>query len=380
MMVDMSELEVKNFTCIDGCGMCCLCQPELSNEELKIFEMDEYLRNGLTREHVDGRRTAKPNAIKLQGDHGACHFLRKRLCTINEIKPHFCRQFPVHIHVMRRVQLNVNLSCRGVTNGGDSLKTYAKSLISAISENRLANELDEARKIVIEFDQRCKNAGVYQTSERMKSVATKLLPLIEKEDGVAKLLAFADKQPEIGDSEEDRIVALIETTAPAKDIDTLARDSNYDMFNIDDLAKLPVYVDENLRWIVFRSIDGRIKTDVLEEDGTLAPLMTLDIKDLSLLKKDEDARHVFGEYAKLILSRDPLFGNVATVCDLHEYRHDLMTVYLGVLGTTMLDLWWRASLVARLKGKKAIDGKIATEGIRAFDMDFLDAPTIGSFI
>ena len=380
MMIDMSELEGKNFTCISGCGMCCLCQPELSAEEMKIFETDQFLLNGLTREHVDGRKTAKPNAIKLQGNHGACHFMKNRLCTINELKPNFCRQFPVHIHVLKRIQLNANLSCRGIVEGNGSLKGYAKTLISSIPEARLATELDAARKVAGEFDERCKNAGVYQPADRMKSVATKLIPLIEKQDGVAKLLAFADEQPEIGNIPEEQILAQITATGPATDIDKLARESNYDMFDIDDFSKLPVYVDEQLRWIVFHSKEGKIQTEILEEDGTLKPLMSIEIEKLNLLQRSDEARSIFAKYAELQISRDPFYGNVASVCDLHEYRHDLLTVYLGVLGTTMLDLWWRASLVARLKGKKSIDGSLAREGIKAFDMDCLDAPTIGSFI
>jgi hypothetical protein len=65
---------------------------------------------------------------------------------------------------------------------------------------------------------------------------------------------------------------------------------------------------------------------------------------------------------------------------MHGYRHDLITVYLGVLGTTMLDLWWRASLLGRVENARKIDAKMAMEGIRAFDMDCLDAPTFGAFI
>ena len=381
MMVDMSELDGKSFACIDGCGMCCLCQPELSDEELKLFETDEFLRSGLTREHLDGRRSARPNAIKLQGGRGACHFLKNRRCTINELKPKFCRQFPVHVHVLRRIQLNVNLSCRGVREeGGSSMRSYGKTLISSIPETKLYSELEEARKVADEFDERCKNAGIYQSPERTRAVAARLLPLFEEHDGIAKLLAFADREPEIGDLPDEEIMAEIAATPPAPDTDAIVRESNYEMFNVDDLSRLPVYVDEELRWTVFHSRDGKIQVEILEEDGTLRPVKSIETDDVTLLHRTEDARKLFSKYAELLISRDPFFGNVSSVCDLHGYKHDFLTVYIGVLATTLLDLWWRASLITSLREKRKIDANLAREGIIAFDMDCLDAPTIGAFI
>jgi len=380
MMVDTSELEGRSFVCLEGCGMCCLCQPELSDEELKIFETDQYLKNGLTREHVDGRRTAKPNAIKLQGECGACNFLKNRLCTIHEIKPHFCRQFPVHIHLLRRVQLNVNLSCRGVTDGGSSLKTYGKTLVTSIPESVLNETLAAVKNVVHDFDRMCHDAGIFQTSERMRSVATRLLPVLAKEDGIGKLLAFADDEPEIGSMPEDEVAEHVLTTGPAKDLEIVARDSNYEQFNLSEIAKLPVYVDEKFNWNLIQSKDGEINWMVLEEDGTVTPTVSIDPAEIGLLRRDDDALRIFSDYAKILISRDAFLGNAYNVCDMHDYRHDLVTVYLGVLGTTMLDLWWRTSLLGKVYKAKKIDGWLAREGVKAFDMDCLDAPTLGAFI
>lgn len=379
-MVDMAELEDKSFTCLQGCAMCCLCQPELSEEEMKVFETDDYLRGGLTREHVDGRRSAKPNAIKLQGECGACNFLKNRLCTIHEIKPHFCRQFPVHVHLLRRVQLSVNLSCRGVTDGGNSLKAYGKSLVSSIPENVLSDTLATVRKVVGEFDQRSHEAGVHQTPERMRSVASRLLPLLATDDGVGKLLAFADDEPEIGHMPEDEIFERVMSTAPAKDLEIVARDSNYEQFELKELAKLPVYVDGDFRWNLIQSKGGKINWMILEEDGTVTPHLGLDPVEIRLMGRTQESLARFADYAKVLISRDAFLGNVYNVCDMHDYRHDLMTVYLGVLGTSMLDLWWRTSLLGMVYGAKRMDSALAIEGIRAFDMDCLDAPTLGAFI
>jgi hypothetical protein len=267
-----------------------------------------------------------------------------------------------------------------VTDGGTSLKAYAKNLISYIPENKLAEELAEAKKVAGEFDQRCRSAGVYQGSERIRAVTAKVIPILLRDDGVAKLLAYANEQPEIGSTPDDDIVMQIETTEPAGDVDRLARESNYDMFDLDEISKLPVYVDENLRWVVFQSKEGKIKCSVLEEDGSMKSLASFTIDELRLMPRDSEALSVFADYARLLNIRDPFMGNAASICDMHDYKHDLLTVYLGVLGTTMLDLWWRASLIAKMKGRNKIDKAMAIEGVKAYDMDCLDAPTIGSFI
>jgi hypothetical protein len=52
---------------------------------------------------------------------------------------------------------------------------------------------------------------------------------------------------------------------------------------------------------------------------------------------------------------------------------------MGVLSTSMLDMIWRASLIAHVKGTK-LDGDGVREGIIYYDMDRLDGPSIGAFI
>jgi len=380
MIVDMSELDGKSYTCLEGCAMCCLCQPELSNEEVRMFETDPYLSGGLTREHIDGRKSAKPTAIKLQGGCGACYFLKNRMCTIHELKPHFCRQFPVHVHLLRRVQLNVNLSCRGVSDGGHTLKTYAKTLLTSIPEAELEKDLATVRNVVGEFDQMCHEAGVHEAPEKMRSVATRLLPMIAKEGGAGRLLAFADNEPAVGKMPETDIVNAVRASGPADDLDRLAWESNYEQFAIDDVAKLPVYVDEGFGWNLIQSRDGKINWLALEEDGSLRLQKSLDPKEVTLLPIEREGLATFADYARVLISRDAFLGSAYNVCDQHKYQHDLMTVYLGVLGTSLLDLWWRTSLLGRILKMQKIDRWLSLEGVRAFDMDSLDAPTIGAFI
>jgi Fe-S-cluster containining protein len=380
MIVDMSELDGKSYTCLEGCAMCCLCQPELTKEEVKMFETDLYLSGGLTDEHIDGRKSPIPNAVKLQGGCGACHFLKNRLCTIHEIKPHFCRQFPVHVHLLRRVQLSANLSCRGVSEGGSTLKNYAKTVLAGIPDEELESDLAAVRKVVGEFDQMCHEAGVHQPPEKMRSVATKLLPMIAKDGGVGRLLAFADGEPSVGGMPEADIVKAVRAKEPEEELDQIARESNYEQFEIGDVAKLPVYVDERFGWNLIQSRNGKVNWIALEEDGSLRVQKSFDPEDISLLTVEREGLAAFADYARVLISRDAFLGSVYNVCNQHRYQHDLMTVYLGVLGTSMLDLWWRASLLGKVLKMPKIDRWLALEGVRAFDMDSLDAPTIGAFV
>jgi Fe-S-cluster containining protein len=376
----MYELEGKSYDCLNGCGMCCLCQPELSNDELKVFETDPYLRDGLTRDHIDGRKSAKANAIKLQGGCGACHFLKNRICTIHEIKPRFCRQFPVHVHLLRRAQLSVNLSCRGISEGGQSLKAYGKALFASIPEKDVEEDFSKVKEVVTDFDGRCKEAGVYQTPERLRSVATKALPIIAKQGGTGKLLAFADSEPAIGKMPDSDILNELRGAIQEENLDQLASESNYEQFEIEDIAKLPVYVDEHMRWNLIQSRDGKINWIVLQEDGTMQLQKSMDVGEISLLPFEKDGLSAFADYARVLIGRDAFMGSVYSICNQHRYRHDLMTVYLGVLGNSLLDLWWRASLLGKVGDMKRINRTLATEGVRAYDMDSLDAPTVGAFI
>ncbi|MDR1954854.1 MAG: YkgJ family cysteine cluster protein, partial [Candidatus Methanoplasma sp.] len=36
--IDYSEVRGRKAECIDGCGLCCLCQPEVLAEERRFFE------------------------------------------------------------------------------------------------------------------------------------------------------------------------------------------------------------------------------------------------------------------------------------------------------------------------------------------------------
>jgi Fe-S-cluster containining protein len=375
MNIDTTELEGKAFSCIENCAMCCLCQPGLDVEEVTAFEK-AGLTDGLTRENVQGYVSEDPTVIKLQGSNGACHFLKDRSCTIYEQRPRFCRQFPVHVHALHRIQLNANLSCRGIAEGGDTLGKFGSDVISSIPNEGLNNELAGAKERIRWFEERCRDRHVYQETERLRSTVDRITPHLGEERGIGRLLAFANSEPDIGEMPEENIVQLVLASEPPDDLEEIAIGGNLELLDLADAA-LPVYVDEKLRWNTYRSRDGKIHWMSLHEDGTLESRKVFGIEDITLLPPDKGALKVFSEYARLLNSRDPFLGYAFHDCAQQDFQYDLMTVYFGLLATTMLDLWWRSTLVGKMLDVEKLNSHLASEGIIAFDMGCLGMPTLG---
>lgn len=377
-MIDTAELKNKSYICLDDCAMCCLCQPEISEDELVRFKK-HGLTAGLTREHIQGYITDQPTALKLQGGNGACHFLDSRRCTIHELRPAFCRQFPVHVHALHRIQLNGNLSCRGITQGGDTLLQHGKNILEAIPSATMDGFLNEVQEKVRKFEFQAMESQIYQSVDKLRGTVNLLIPYLSRDGGIGQLLAFADSEPVIGDMPPEEIINMILDCVPPLDMEQITNQGNYEQFELDNPAWLPVYVDDNFIWNVFRSEDGQIVFNQLEPDGSLNKVAGFDIDTIGLMRPTPEARVVFAGYAALLNSRDQFLGYAYQVCADQEFAYDLMTVYLGLLATTLLDLWWRAGLIGKLLGKKELDKELADEAIRAFDMDCLDMPTIGVF-
>lgn len=377
MDADTSELEGKAYSCIEDCALCCLCQPELDLEELRTFR-EAGLEDALTNEHAQGRVTKEPTAIRLQ-ENGACHFLRDRRCMIYEMRPRLCHQFPVHFHALRRLQLNANLSCPGISDGGDSLAAFGTRSLSGLPEGLADAQRAAALRRVGDFDGRCRDFGVHHGPGFLREVGLELISRMEKAQWTASILAWSNEEPDNSGMPLNDIVDCIMSAEPEEDLDTIAADGNYDQLDLKDPANLPVYVDDQMHWNVFRASEGRIEWMILHGDAPTEVKESYSISDIRLLDWTEDAVQVFREYARLLNSRDPFMGYAYQVCADQDYGFDLLTVYLGVMSTTMLDLWWRASLIGLMRGSKRVDAGLAREGIRAYDMDCLDMPTIGAF-
>ncbi|MBI5001121.1 MAG: YkgJ family cysteine cluster protein [Euryarchaeota archaeon] len=380
MSTDLSELDGKGFRCLDGCALCCLCQPELSPAELRALSKSPRARDALTAESLDGRKASRPSFVKLQGGAGACFFLEGRRCSVYDIRPRCCRQFPVHVHVMERAQLSADLSCRGISEGGSALRAIGEGILAAIPNGIVTKELARTSHRWSAFEEECKAEGVYRDGKSLRTVVSQLLPSLKSEGGLARLMAFLDAEPDLGKADARDLAASVECCDAEIGLDKIANGDNYELLSVDEIPWLPVYIDERLGWKVLRAREGAIEVLALQEGGTIEERARIPLGKMKLLAMRAPARKVLSDYAAILNRRDHTLGHAAHVCAEGGFSSDLMAIYLGVVATALLDLWWRASLIGILDGKNEIEERLAREGIIALDMDMQDAPTMGAFV
>ena len=375
---DLSELEGRSYTCIDGCALCCLCQPELLPGEEKEFMADPVLRAGITRKHISPEVLGA--AIRLKGDYGACHFLNERRCVIYERRPHFCRVFPLNVFVGWRIQLNANMSCRGLGLPGIPLEQTGRELLSQYGDERLESELVSAAGVFAQFEENTKDAMVSQSFDSVRSAASMLVDELTDGIGLSRMMTYA----EYGSSKRDSAPADLAKAARAMeaeaDIAERALMDGVELFDLPDLSHLPVHVGPDLSWRIFKLEDKAIVGWELAEAGTTEEFCRLDPASVSLLPMSVEGRAALRRYVDVVNARDCFAGHAAYLCDMEGYEFNFGQVYIGTVANSVIDLWWRASLLAQLAGVDALGPDEVKEGIVFFDMDLLDLPTIGAFI
>jgi hypothetical protein len=92
-----------------------------------------------------------------------------------------------------------------------------------------------------------------------------------------------------------------------------------------------------------------------------------------------DGSEVFRSYMSTLNRRDSMLGYACFLVDDYGYEDNLANTYYGAMAAAALDLLWRSSLIAYMRGGK-LDRQGMIEGIISYDMDRLDAPAIGAFI
>jgi len=375
---DLSELDGLTYTCVDGCALCCLCQPELLPDEERGFRGDPVLSAGLADRHISPDVTGA--AIKLQGAHGACHFLRQRRCAIYARRPHYCRAFPLSVFAGWRIQLNANLSCRGMGLPGEGLTATARTLLGQYGAGELMGELQEAKEVFVEFSRNTRDAKVAQSVPSLRDAADALMDDLTDGLGLSRMLTYAESGRTRQNSTSQDIARRARSTEPEADVDDLGISIGTELFDLPDLSYLPVYVAEDLTWKIFRLVGGDIVGYVLHEDGGTDEFSRVDPSDVTLMPMSAGGRHAFGKYLRTVNQRDCFMGHAAHLLDMEDYSYSLAQAYIGAMGHTAVDLWWRASFLARQRGAETLDEKGVREGIVFFDMDLLDQPTIGAFL
>lgn len=376
--IDYSEVDGKTYRCVDGCALCCLCQPELLPEEEAKFRSDPKLSEGMTDRHISPE--VRGAAIKLRGAHGSCYFLKDKRCRIYQDRPHFCRAFPVNVFVGWRIQLNANLSCRGMGLAGENLHDVAKGILSEYGEDRLCSELGTAKSVFTEFVRNTRDTWVAQSFSSVRGAGHALADELVEELGLSRLLTYAEHGRTKQNAPATDIARLVRRTEAEADVEERALIDGTEVFDLPDLSLLPIYIDDKNRWKIFRLVGMEIVGYELSEDGSTTESSRTNPSDIELMPISPSGKTAFKEYMALVNARDCFLGHAAYLCDMDGYEYNFAQVYLGALANNAIDLWWRASFLARLAGRTDLGPEEVREGVIFFDMDLLDLPTVGAFI
>jgi len=369
--LDMSELEGRKFICKDPCKLCCLCQPECLPEEVDFFKKNHPDRLVLKKE------PHRHYALALKKGQGSCSFLNNGLCEVYAHRPHFCRQFPFHIHVGSRAQVELDLSCRGVWLGQGEEAMGEGLLLVQQNEANIRKTLQESVPVYREFHLNCMDAGLDVDASKVRSQITARLDEMTDLRFMASLLEASVEDEELSipdlkarDKLEGNTMAELSQSALEMVTDSLAAE---------ELFQAPVYCAPDGVWNLFRVAGQRVERHILDINGDVRKIGDMSIRDIKLRQPEGRDRQVLRDYIKILNNRDSFMGYAFNLIDEYDYEDPWPNVYGGVLSTSVLDLLWRTSLIAAFF-PGAADGERMREGIIFYDMDRLDAPTLGAFI
>lgn len=368
--VDYSDLIGRKLECPDGCGLCCLCQPEVLPEERAFF------RDNHPKELVKINDPDPYFALALKKGRGSCVFLENstRKCRIYDHRTAYCRQFPYHIYAGEKVKVELNLSCRGAWYGtGHDAMAEARGIVEK-ADRRIVQALKESRSVYNEFYSNCKEAGVMSDQSILRMSVSENLSNFTDLGYLSKVLEASDMEP---------VMNLADVRADPKpelfELELAARDSALDSMATDDPVNAPVYCDKNWNWNVFLAEGEMMRWNILTDAGDFERKGSANYNDIPLKPLQPEGSKVLAEYIHVLNGRDSFMGSVFSLMDQNGYEDDMANAYYGCLATTVLDLMWRASMLDHFMGTgMGADGM--KEAIIFYDMDRLDAPAIGAFV
>ncbi|MDR0888102.1 MAG: YkgJ family cysteine cluster protein [Candidatus Methanoplasma sp.] len=370
--VDYSDVIGKKAECPEGCGLCCLCQPEVLPQE-RLFFREKY-PNDLVKS-----RTPEPYfALALKKGRGSCVFLNNgnRKCKVYDHRPTYCRQFPYHIYVGEKVKVELDLSCRGVWSGaGNDALAEAKEIVGK-ADDRIRFALKEARSVYKQFYANCTEAGIISDQNVLRSSVTKNLNNFTDLGYLSRVMEMSQMEPVMTLDGLQKVSVL-----EREDLDVAARATAMESMATNDPLSAPIYCDDQWNWNVFLADEdkGIVEWNVLDDEGDITKKSSASIYDIALKPLEEGAVDVLSDYISVLNGRDSFMGSVFSLIDENEYEDDMANAYYGCLSTTILDLLWRASMLDHFTGS-GMGAKGIREAIIFYDMDRLDAPAIGAFV
>lgn len=315
-------------------------------------------------------------ALSLKKKVGSCSFLNNRRCDIYNMRPHYCRQFPFHIYVGNRVQVELDLSCRGVwADKGEDCTSIGARLI-ADNDRALRSTFEQADEVHRQFFKNCLDMECDCRPTELRSAFAKIVSNMSDLSFISSLLEASaeEEKVEIGAL---RYMPLDGTRM--RELNEAATEAARDSLGSADPFDAPIYLAEDLSWNLFRFEDEMIERYILTDEGDLDHISSIDPSSIVLKGALPDGKKVLEGYIAMLNRRDSILGNAYYLMDEYAYEDYMSNIYTGVLATSALEVLWRASLISNVFGTE-LDARGIREGIIYYDMDRLDAPTIGAFI
>ncbi len=370
--IDLSETESRRFECVEDCNLCCLCPPEITEGE------EDFFRSSYPEAITILSEPHRHLALSLREGIGPCVFLEEGGCRIYSHRPHFCRQYPFHVHVGERVQVSLDLSCRGLwSDRGREAERLAEGHVAANME-KIEAMIDGTRETYHQFYESCREAGVYHNPQDMRENVRDIISLFGDLSFLGKLLEMS-----WGDEEITRSDLMNMRGEDLGNEERSFREAVMDMgmesMSSTDVSTAPVYCDTQNRWNILYLEDEEIGWIVLEENGELEHVRTIEPTEVELLPPEGEGNRIFQDYIDVLNNRDSILGHSFYLEEAYGYVDYLANTYYGVIATSAADLLWRASLLAHVNGGK-LDDEGVREGIILYDMDRLGTPSIGRFV
>jgi len=329
------------FACRPDCGLCCYAAPRVEPQErarlLQIVPDAVFLGGG------------SDQYIAARSGGGACQFLEGHRCRVHAARPHPCREFPLTVHLGRRLQASLVLSCPGIDLAG---LFRLSSPDARVDPAGLEAELSAVRERLGPETAR----RLSTTARRGRKVEKSLAAEGRWEDDLAVRQVLHDRVPLPKPSD-----------FPVEDPPAAS----------DGLDRLPLFFDRGNGPFGFaRGLGGWEVVELAAAGGAEPRGVFVPPERPPAL--EADAVRLLEGYLHYSLDRDAFLAAVhvdmldGDVGSVAEWTADA----LRALGAMVLT---RAVVRGKLRGieRTALTAPDVEDGIRATDQDWLDRPTWG---
>jgi Fe-S-cluster containining protein len=344
--LDLRLLHGFRFSCRPDCGLCCYARPAVAPaERAGLLEIAPALELAIG---DDGFAY-----LPVRGDGGACVLLERNRCGAHARRPFPCRVFPLLTHVGERVEATAVLACPGVDlgvldgwRGEDALRLPPPA---GLEGELVAVRAEAAPELIAEL-----RSAAAQDRERLRRRLSRdgrwESPDVLREE-------LAERWPDAP--------SLHGGGAPPPPSESI--------------EELPLFFDAAHGRVALRSSPtGRYELLAVPEDGRPARRLGEYLPPDAPPVVTEGGRRRLAGYLRYVLAREQFLG-----CVLHELFSGATGTLRERLGEDLAEVAQevvrRAAVRARLAGGTGarLGAEEIAHGIRAFDAELLDRPTLG---